>query len=57
MYEGYFIVGIKTLEGMATYHYTIETYWDMFKVPEDLFAPEWDGHTPSEAIERIAGLN
>lgn len=56
MYDGMFIVGINTPIGQATYHYDIEPYWDMFNVPEAEYAPAWDGHTPSEAIERIAKL-
>ena len=53
MFDGMFIVGIKTPDGQATYHYNIEPYWNMFQVKELEYAPEWDGHTPSEAIERI----
>ena len=56
MYDGMFIVGINTPEGQATYHYDIDPYWDMFKVPEADFAPEWDGHTADEVIRRIALL-
>lgn len=56
MYDGMFIVGINTPEGQATYHYDIDPYWDMFHVPEAEFAPEWDGHTPDEAIRRIGLL-
>lgn len=56
MYDGMFIVGIETPEGQATYHYDIEPYWDMFKVVEVERAPEWDGHTPEEAINRISKL-
>ena len=57
MYEGMFIVGINTPNGMATYHYDIDPYWDMFKVKELKKAPKWDGHTPDEAIERINSLD
>lgn len=57
MYEGMFIVGINTPNGQATYHYDIEPYWDMFDVKELEKAPKWDGHTPSEAIERILSLS
>lgn len=57
MYDGMFIVGIDTPEGQATYHYDIEPYWDMFKCRELSRAPEWDGHTPAQAIERIRSLN
>ena len=56
MYDGMFIVGIDTPNGSATYHYDIEPYWDMFDVQELDKAPEWDGHTPEEAIERIRSL-
>lgn len=52
MYDGYFIVGIETPYGQATYHYAMDC-WDMFRVCELERAPAWDGHTPDEAIERI----
>lgn len=57
MYDGMFIVGIDTPNGQATYHYDIELYWDMFDVKELKKAPKWDGHTSSEAIERILSLS
>ena len=56
MYDGMFIVGIETPDGQATYHYDIEPYWDMFECKELEYAPEWDGHTPAQAIERIGKL-
>ncbi len=56
MYDGMFIVGVDTPQGQATYHYDIDPYWDMFDCRELESAPEWDGHTPDEAIERIATL-
>lgn len=56
MYDGMFIVGIDTPEGQATYHYDIDPYWDMFECRELVRAPEWDGHTPAQAIERIGEL-
>ena len=57
MYDGMFIVGIETEQGQATYHYDIEPYWDMFKVKELEKATKWDGHTPSDAIERIGNID
>ena len=57
VFDGMFIVGIETPEGQATYHYDIEPYWDMFKVKELEKAPKWDGHTPEDAINRIASLS
>ena len=56
MYDGMFIVGIDTPDGQATYHYDIEPYWGIFRVNELEYAPEWDGHTPDEAIRRISTL-
>lgn len=57
MYDDRFIVGIETPQGQATYHYDIATYWEMFNVQEFEKAPEWDGHTSEEAIERIRQLS
>lgn len=56
MYEGMFIVGIETPDGQATYHYDVEPYWSLFRCKEVDRAPEWDGHTPDQAIERIGKL-
>lgn len=56
MYEGMFIVGIDTPQGQATYHYDIDPYWSVFDCKELARAPEWDGHTPEQAISRIASL-
>lgn len=53
MYDNMFVVGINTPNGPATYHYDVMPYWDMYDVPEYDKAPAWDGHTPSDAIERI----
>ena len=56
MYEGMFIVGINTPNGQASYHYDIDPYWNMFDCKVLARAPEWDGHTPQQAIDRIAAL-
>ena len=56
MYDGMFIVGIETPEGQATYHYDVDPYWGIFDCEELARAPEWDGHTPQQAIVRIASL-
>lgn len=52
MYDGYFIVGLDTPHGQATYHYALDC-WDLFRVRELERAPAWDGHSPDEAIDRI----
>lgn len=56
MFDGMFIVGIETPDGQATYHYDIDPYWNMFECKELENAPVWDGHTPTQAIERIGKL-
>lgn len=55
MFEGYFIVGISTPYGNATYHYSLK-YWNIFKCQEIDNAPKFDGHTPDEALRRIGSL-
>lgn len=56
MYDGMFIVGIETPGGQATYHYDVDPYWGLFDCEELDRAPEWDGHTPQQSIDRIAAL-
>jgi hypothetical protein len=53
MYDGMFIVGLETPYGQATYHYDVEPYWAYFSVPVLERAPEWDGHTAKDAINRL----
>ncbi len=55
MYDGMFVVGINTPQGQYSYHYDLNV-WSMFDVPELEFAPEWDGHKPSD-IERLRSIN
>lgn len=52
MYEGFFIAGIYTSGGWCTYHCEAK-WWPLFDCHEQEFAPEWDGHTPSDAIHRL----
>ena len=52
MYEGMFIAGIYTSGGWCTYHCEAK-WWPLFNCHEQEFAPEWDGHTPSDAIHRL----
>lgn len=54
MFEGYFIVGIDTPEGMYTYHYKLE-HWDLFKVKELPQSPEYDGHTSAD-VGRLSSV-
>lgn len=49
---GWFIVCLYTLDGWVTNHYKQE-HWNLFDIPEVETAPEWDGHTPAIALERL----
>lgn len=55
MFNGMFIVGIQTPEGQCTYHCENQ-YWDLFQVKELERAPEFDGHTPEDVLQRIQSL-
>lgn len=52
MYDGFFIVGVPTKEGWATYHIE-DKWWEAFRVEEVEHAPIFDGHTPEEALARL----
>ena len=53
--EGWFIAGIETILGQITYHQKDE-FWDYFKCKELEMAPEYDGHTPDDVLERLKTL-
>ena len=52
MYNGMFVVGAPTPEGMISYHYDLE-YWDLFKIPELPHAPHFTGYTDNDVLERL----
>lgn len=55
MFDGMFIVGVNCGgDGYkwATWHCDGK-WWDKFDIPEVEKAPEWDGHTPEDALERL----
>lgn len=52
MFNGDFAVGLNTPAGPACYHCKMK-YWDLFDVPEIDNAPQYDGYTPEEALERL----
>jgi hypothetical protein len=49
---GWFIVTATLPSGQVSNHYEAEN-WHLFAVPEVEFAPEWDGHTPADAAQRL----
>jgi len=56
MFEGYFIVMAINLDRkQISYHYKLE-HWDKFRIPEVEKAPEFDGHSSNDVIERLMRL-
>jgi hypothetical protein len=60
MFDGYFVVFIDARDewpdvSYITYHYDLK-HWDKFKIPEFDRAPEYDGHTSDDVIERLLNL-
>lgn len=55
MFSGWFIAGVGTPLGQATYHLPI-SWWDRYTITELDRAPEWDGHTSAQVPERISSL-
>jgi len=54
MYDGMFIVGTELPTGESiSYHYDLDPWWGIFNIREVEHAPEWDGHTPDDVIERL----
>ena len=49
---GWFIVTMQLPTGQVSNHYKAE-HWDLFRVPEQELADEWDGHTPEVAADRM----
>ena len=51
MFDGMFVVGFPTPNGMVTYHCDKE-YWNDFKVPEIPHAPHFDGYSDADVLDR-----
>lgn len=49
---GWFIVVATTPFGQVSNHYKSE-FWDLFAVPVVELSPEYDGHTPEQALDRL----
>lgn len=56
IYEGWFIAGIMYLPGeQISYHLPLEK-WELLHCRELHAAPPFDGHTPSDVLERLLKL-
>lgn len=49
---GWFIVTAKLPTGQVSNHYEAK-HWDLFHCPALDLPPEWDGHTPQQAAQRL----
>ena len=56
MFNGDFMAGINTPEGIVSYHIKLE-YWNLFNVPEIEHGPKYDGYTDEDVLERLLSLN
>ena len=56
MFNNMFIVGVDTPFGQITYHYDIDPWWPLFDCNVVDTAPEWDGHTSDDVIDRLIML-
>lgn len=58
MFEGQFVMGIFDFPGgQITYHLPLSRWDETEFVAETLdYAPKWDGHSPSDVIERLKRL-
>lgn len=55
-WKGWFIAGInQEKDQQLSYHLPISK-WDELEADELDMAPEWDGHTPADVIERLKKL-
>lgn len=55
MFDGWFIAGIETPKGQATYHLPMRLF-DSLQAAEIDKAPEFDGHTANDTIDRIRSI-
>jgi hypothetical protein len=50
--DNLFVVSANLPTGQVTNHYRAN-HWGKFECPEVARAPEWDGHTPAVALDRL----
>lgn len=52
-YEGWVLAGLMTCAGWVTYHIPEKEVANLTMVRELERAPEWDGHTSDDVLERL----
>ncbi len=54
MFDDWFIAGMNLPTGMITYHLPLDHFWSKLDDINELeYAPEWDGHTSDDVINRL----
>ena len=56
VWEGWFLLGIGTTPGEQITYHLPEKYWDLCEFDALDQAPEFDGHTSADVLERISKL-
>ncbi len=57
MYPGWFVMGIHEVAGeQITYHLPDRLWSDTVFATEVTRAPEWDGHSPADVLDRLVRL-
>lgn len=56
-YDGWFIMGINTEKGKQISYHLPMSKWDETAFAHELeTAPEWDGHTPDDVLNRLKNI-
>jgi hypothetical protein len=55
-WDGWFIAGINTPMGQATYHLPIK-YWDKVKAKDVEYNHDYDGHNSTDVLYRLQSLS
>jgi len=56
VWDGWFIAGIGTVKGKQITYHLPENKWADLRVVAYDKAPEWDGHTPQDVLERLKSI-
>lgn len=55
-WQGWFIAGINAESGKQMSYHLPTSKWELLKSLEVDKAPEWDGHTPQDVLERLKSI-
>lgn len=56
--QGWFLLGIRRAPGKQISYHLPESYWEeLADIPTIAQAPPWDGHSPSNVLDRLLMLS